>query len=85
MAEHSFKTFPHRRNPDGTFDSICPLCFSTVSTRQNEMELAGDEMKHNCLANYNSGLAPRSASLDYIAECLSVFNGALAAVSDQKE
>jgi len=49
MAEHSDRTFPHRHNPDGTFDSICPICFSTVSTRQNEMELTDDELDHNCV------------------------------------
>jgi hypothetical protein len=83
MAEHIFKTFPHRQNRDGTFDSICPACFLTVSNRQNEIELAGDEIKHNC---FDSGQVPNSASLDYyMAECVSVFNGVRAMIRDTKE
>jgi len=85
MAKHSEKPFPHRRNPDGSFDSICPMCFATVSTKLSEAELAGEEINHNCFAMHNSGLAPRSASLDRIAEILSVFKGSVATSSDQLE
>jgi hypothetical protein len=48
MAEYTDTIFPHRRNPDGSFDSICPWCFLTVSAKRNETELAGDEKNHNC-------------------------------------
>jgi hypothetical protein len=40
--------FPHRHNQDGTHDSICPVCFATVATTQNEAELRVDERKHIC-------------------------------------
>ena len=42
------EAFPHRRNPDGSYDSICPQCFRTVSTRAKEDELREDEMRHDC-------------------------------------
>jgi hypothetical protein len=42
------KQFPHRRNRDGSFDSICPRCFHTVATRKEESELAKDEHRHIC-------------------------------------
>ena len=83
MAEHTDNHFPHRRNPDGSFDSICPRCYSTVSTRQNEMELAEDEMSHDCVAKYKSGLVPQGAPLDHIAEVLAVFNGIVASYRGQ--
>lgn len=40
--------FPHRRNRDGSHDSICPHCFRTVATRQEETELPSDEQNHKC-------------------------------------
>ena len=43
-----FEPFPHRRNPDGSFDSICPKCFRTVATRRNEADLAQPERDHIC-------------------------------------
>jgi len=48
MAEYTDTIFPHRRNPDGTFDSICPWCFLTVSAKRNETELSMDESNHVC-------------------------------------
>jgi hypothetical protein len=48
MAEYTDTIFPHRRNPDGTFDSICPTCFLTVSAKRNETELSMDESNHVC-------------------------------------
>jgi len=38
MAEIS-RTFPHRLNLDGTFDSICPDCLRTISNEQFEIDL----------------------------------------------
>jgi hypothetical protein len=51
QAERTQQTFPHRRNPDGTFDSICPHCFRTVSHQESESDLAEFERSHVC----NSG------------------------------
>ena len=42
--------FPHRRNRDGTYDSICRRCVATVATAANEADLLEHEMKHKCLA-----------------------------------
>ena len=41
-------SFPHRRNKDGSFDSICTVCFATVASVEDEWELASYESKHNC-------------------------------------
>jgi hypothetical protein len=40
--------FPHKPNDDGTFDSICPLCFRTVARKAIESQLAELERKHIC-------------------------------------
>jgi hypothetical protein len=42
------KRFPHRQNRDGSYDSICPRCFRTISNRMTEAELARDEFRHIC-------------------------------------
>ena len=40
--------FSHRHNPDGSFDSICKLCFVTIASSNLEEELAIAEAKHEC-------------------------------------
>lgn len=40
--------YPHRRNPDGSFDSICPECFATIARAQSEVELVWHERNHRC-------------------------------------
>ena len=40
--------FPHRRNRDGTYDSICVHCFATVGTGKTEDELLEAEKLHVC-------------------------------------
>jgi hypothetical protein len=40
--------FPHRRNRDGSFDSICLNCFLTVAKSFSESELEEFEEKHYC-------------------------------------
>ncbi len=50
MAAHSpvrFE-FPHRMNKDGTIDSICPSCFSTVGRSTWEADLDRLEAAHVC-------------------------------------
>ena len=42
------KKFSHRHNPDGTVDSICHECFSTVATERRESELDSRERLHYC-------------------------------------
>jgi hypothetical protein len=50
MAQASRTVFPHRRNPDGSFDSICTECFRTVATAPAEAQLEAAETVHpdNC-------------------------------------
>lgn len=48
LSQSADKTFPHRRNPDGTFDSICTQCFVTVATEGTEAELQSAERSHAC-------------------------------------
>jgi hypothetical protein len=38
--------FPHRRNPDGTYDSICPRCYRTVDRQLVEADLRAEERVH---------------------------------------
>jgi hypothetical protein len=40
--------FPHRRNSDGTVDSICPRCFVTIGTSTCESDLPAIEAAHVC-------------------------------------
>jgi hypothetical protein len=39
---------PHRENPDGSFDSICHLCWRTVGSSKREEDLAALEQQHVC-------------------------------------
>ena len=41
-------SFPHRHNADGSYDSICTICFATVASVQNEWELGSHESTHVC-------------------------------------
>jgi hypothetical protein len=38
--------FPHRRNRDGSYESICTLCFANVASSETEEELGEAEAKH---------------------------------------
>jgi hypothetical protein len=48
MTEPGQPVFPHRRNPDGSFDSICRVCFATVARCNTEDELKEMERNHVC-------------------------------------
>jgi hypothetical protein len=47
--------FPHRRNRDGSYDSICLTCFATVGSGTQE-ELVKRDKEHVC---ESSGVAER--------------------------
>lgn len=47
-ADWTSARFPHRENDDGTFDSICPVCFRTVARAPRQEELAELERIHVC-------------------------------------
>ena len=40
--------YPHRRNADGSYDSVCMTCFATVASAKTEDELLPYERKHIC-------------------------------------
>lgn len=40
--------FPHKINPDGTYESICILCLATVATAKNLAELYAHHLDHVC-------------------------------------
>jgi hypothetical protein len=42
--------YAHRRNGDGTYDSICWVCYRTVSHQFREADLAAEEASHVCKA-----------------------------------
>jgi hypothetical protein len=41
--------FPHRRNKDGSFNSICLRCFATVASHRTEEELKDQDKNHVCV------------------------------------
>lgn len=55
-ARQNLRTFPHRHNPDGTFDSICPDCYVTISRQNRESDLITFERTtfaiRSCLAAF---------------------------------
>jgi hypothetical protein len=48
MAAPAIIFFPHRRNRDGSFDSICITCFATIASAESDAELAVCDKKHIC-------------------------------------
>lgn len=48
MANYLADGFHRRRNEDGTFDSICMLCFRTAASAPEESELSSLERGHVC-------------------------------------
>jgi hypothetical protein len=63
--------YPHRKNKDGSYDSICLTCFLTVSHAQSETELKKQEEAHVCAASLLSSRG------DYNREQLKFPKGAL--------
>jgi len=49
MPTHSFvRSFRHRQNPDGTWDSICMRCYLTAARTFGEQLLTSVESGHCC-------------------------------------
>lgn len=40
--------YPHRRNCDGSVDSICPRCIATIASSSRETDLEFSEAAHVC-------------------------------------
>lgn len=59
MASPVPNTFVHRENRDGTWDSICRVCYATVCTSPWEADLDRAEKAHVCdpalLAQWSRG------------------------------
>jgi hypothetical protein len=49
MAFQIAPFFPHRRNKDGSFTSICLKCFATVASHMTEEELKDQDKNHVCV------------------------------------
>jgi len=47
MTDTRFTVYVHRRNNDGSFDSICKTCFMTVANATDEAMLAEHERNHS--------------------------------------
>jgi hypothetical protein len=48
MAGEVSKRFSHRMKADGSIDSICMACLTTISSQKVETELAREEEDHVC-------------------------------------
>lgn len=48
MPTLSRQRFPHRQNKDGSFDSVCTVCYATVASVEEERQLAVHEAAHKC-------------------------------------
>jgi hypothetical protein len=48
MSVQENSTFPHRLNPDKTYDSICRLCYQTIASATIESDLTMHEGLHSC-------------------------------------
>jgi hypothetical protein len=44
--------FAHRLNEDGSYDSICRVCFAAVVRSKPESELAQYEKAHDCESDF---------------------------------
>ena len=55
MSTERMAMFAHRQNEDGTFDSICRNCFSTVVRGlHTESQLTEFENQHACLSDLSA-------------------------------
>jgi hypothetical protein len=48
MSNKTAPQFVHRRNRDGSYDSICPLCAATAASATIEANLVPGELVHTC-------------------------------------
>jgi hypothetical protein len=63
MAYKPAPFFPHRRNKDGSFDSICLECFATVASHRTEEELKEEDKRHVCISSLLSRRGNRVSSI----------------------
>jgi hypothetical protein len=56
--------YPHRRNNDGTWDSMCKNRFLAIAHGRTESELADSEKTHVCNSSFIAGRGHFPVSLD---------------------
>jgi hypothetical protein len=61
MDRYALPLYAHRRNSDGSHDSICTLCYATVATARSEAHLAQHEHDHVCNSYWPYESAARSS------------------------
>jgi hypothetical protein len=49
MVDKLIAYSPHRRNRDGSYDSICLTCFATIAAGKSEAELWRHDRMHVCV------------------------------------
>ena len=54
--------YPHSRNKDGSYDSICLTCFATIAFGKSEAELMGLDSNHVCEF---SRLSQRAVNMEF--------------------
>ena len=59
--------YPHRRNRDGSVDSICPRCIATIASSTCEADLRGPEARHICLAWRLAYFEPKAPLIRWFA------------------
>jgi hypothetical protein len=48
MANQTTVLYAHRRKEDGSYDSMCLACLTTISSRESEAALSREEEDHVC-------------------------------------
>jgi hypothetical protein len=56
--------YPHRRNNDGTWDSLCKNCFLTIGHGRTDSELSEGEKTRVCHSSFHAERDYSSVSLD---------------------
>ncbi len=56
MSGLPVRNFPHRKNPDGTWDSICSDCLRTIARVKDRADLEIAERTHDCAQFERSGV-----------------------------
>ena len=62
MTQQRAPFFPHRRNPDGTYNSICLTCLEMVALNKTEVELKKLDERHVCKTAPILGKQPETAA-----------------------
>jgi hypothetical protein len=65
MTFQTASFFPHRRNKDGSFDSICLKCFATVASHMTQEELDLLDKDHACENSLLSQRGIRVSSIQH--------------------